>query len=497
MNLDRNPENSPSHEPLLAYPSPLKILAIVLASTFAVEVGVMLILARFPPMPMILAAVVDATVLSLLLVPLLVLFLFRPLRRQMQQIQEAERNYRLLFENNIDGIFRSTPSGRFLAVNPALARLLGYGSPQEVIVAVTNISQHVFDRPEEAQQVISLLTGQGCVQGMELGFRTKDNRAGWVSLSAWVVLKSDGTIDYMEGNLQDITARKLAEQKAENLRSALMEASRLAGRADVAAEVLHNVGNSLNSVNVSALLLLEMVRNSKVKRVGEVAALLREHPDIAQFLTDDPKGRRLPIYLSQLGNSLLTEKEANLKELDALVRGIEQVMKAVAMQQTHVGVVGVDELTDLSSLTEDAIALSSEGMTQDFRLRLVREYEPLPPQQLDRHKVRRIIAHLIRNARTACLQNGRDDKIVKVRLRRQPQSTLIEVIDNGVGISPERLNRIFSQGFTDHQGHHGFGLHGTALAANELGGSLIAESNGLDQGATFRFELPFRPAAQA
>lgn len=108
--------------------------------------------------------------------------------------------------------------------------------------------------------------------------------------------------------VQDITERRLAEQELEDLHKRLLVASRQAGMAEVATNVLHNVGNVLNSVNVSASLVSQQIKTSKCVKLGQVAALLTEHAgDLASFLTG-PRGKHVPGYLQELGAHLVHER---------------------------------------------------------------------------------------------------------------------------------------------------------------------------------------------
>ena len=118
-------------------------------------------------------------------------------------------------------------------------------------------------------------------------------------------------------------------------------------------------------------------------------------------------------------------------------------------------------------------------------------YDKLPHMTLDKHKVMQILINFLSNAKYACDAGQKHEKMVAVRLKMiAPDRVRMEVADNGIGIAPENIKRIFSQGFTTRKGGHGFGLHSGALAAKELGGTISAESTGIGQGATFILEIP-------
>jgi len=150
---------------------------------------------------------------------------------------------------------------------------------------------------------------------------------------------------------------------------------------------------------------------------------------------------------------------------------------------------GVIETVHLSELVEDALRINEAAWVR-HQVQVVREFEPAPPVSVDKHKVLQVLINLLRNAKYACDDLDRPDKQIVVRIVHDQNQVKTSVIDNGVGIPPENLTRIFAHGFTTRKGGHGFGLHSAALAAREMGGSLIAQSEGLGRGATFTLELP-------
>ena len=295
--------------------------------------------------------------------------------------------------------------------------------------------------------------------------------------------------------IEDITERRLAETELERVHKLLLVASRDAGMAEVATNVLHNVGNVLNSVNVSASIVSERIKKSKCAGLTRVAALLSEHAaDLTTFLTGS-QGRNLPAYLQELAADLIAERDAASAELAALRGNVEHIKEIVAMQQSYAGRGGVTEMVDIRTLVEDSLRMN-EGAFSRHGVTLVREFQEVPLITIDKHKVLQILVNVIRNAKYACDESGSAEKRVTVRVRTVNDTMLIAVIDTGVGIPPENLERIFSHGFTTRKGGHGFGLHSCALAAKDLGGSLQAESAGPGQGATFTLTLPLTQPEQ-
>ena len=267
-----------------------------------------------------------------------------------------------------------------------------------------------------------------------------------------------------------------------------------ASMAEVAETALHNVGNVLNSASVSASLVSQRLRASRVQNINKASDLLREHQaDLPRFLAEDPKGRLLPAYLQTLGSHLLAEHAELLKELDVLTKSLEHMKEIVAVQQSYARKSGTLETLQPAELVEDALRMNWAAFER-HGVAIVRQFTPTPAITVDKHKVLQILVNLIRNAKYAMDEAGRTQKVLTLEIAPKPEEGLvIRVRDNGIGIPAENLVRIFDHGFTTKREGHGFGLHSGALAAAELGGKLSAQSEGVGQGATFCLELPCAP----
>jgi signal transduction histidine kinase len=289
----------------------------------------------------------------------------------------------------------------------------------------------------------------------------------------------------------EISERKRMEEQIEKDHKQLLEVSRQAGMAEVATNVLHNVGNVLNSVNVSANVIWDLIRRSRVRNLPQAAAMLQEHShDLAEFLGHDPKGKRLPEYFMSVAGHLTQEQEALLQELGSLTYNLEHINEIVAMQQNYAKVIGILESINFTELVEDALRMNI-GALHRHKVQVVREYAPNIPQiMVDKHKVLQILTNLIHNAKYACEASARDEKKIILKITHGEGRVGVSVADNGIGIPPENMTKIFKQGFTTRKGGHGFGLHGGALAAKELGGKLEVASDGPGLGARFTLELP-------
>jgi signal transduction histidine kinase len=286
----------------------------------------------------------------------------------------------------------------------------------------------------------------------------------------------------------DVTHQVLDEERRQELQLQLRDASRDAGMAEVATGVLHSVGNVLNSLGVSAALMQTQLRDSRVVNVQRTAALLNDQGGRAgQFLDEDERGKQLPTYLAQLGEYLSAENQRLQTEAAAIAAHVGHIRTIVAAQQTYARRGGVTEAVDVAELLDNAVAIHFADMT-DVSIR--REYEPLEPLTLDRHKLIQILGNLLSNARHALKAMSSGPRKLTLRIHRESGFVAIEVLDSGVGIQQEVLHRLFEFGFTTKKDGHGFGLHTSAILAKELEGELAGFSDGAGEGARFILRLP-------
>jgi len=295
----------------------------------------------------------------------------------------------------------------------------------------------------------------------------------------------------------EVAERARAERELKELTAQLVEASRQAGMAEVATGVLHNVGNVLNSVNLSATLIREKLQQSRLSHLSKAISVLREQEaDLASFLTSDPKGRQMPQFLGRLTEHLVEENKDLIEETDTLDKNVQHIKQIVTMQQSLARVFGVTESLHAERLMEEAMQFNLAAFDR-HGIKVVRQYAPVPPVLVDRHKVLQILINLLRNAKQALRETDKVDKQVTLSIGTTEDGRVrLAVTDNGIGITEENLTKIFRHGFTTKKDGHGFGLHSGALAAKEMNGSLSVHSDGPGAGATFTVELPAAAAVK-
>ncbi|HEY0096169.1 MAG TPA: ATP-binding protein, partial [Archangium sp.] len=271
----------------------------------------------------------------------------------------------------------------------------------------------------------------------------------------------------------------------------LVQTARQAGMAEIATNVLHNVGNVLNSVYTSSQLARDRVGGLRLEHVSKVATLLEEHQEnLTTFVTQDARGRNVMPFLNKLGQNLLKERQEILTLLEDVGRYTEHIGDIVKVQQNHARTPRMNEPVHLTALVDDAMRINAAALTR-HQVKVLRQLDSLPPVMTDKHKTLMILVNLVSNAKYAMDSVPLNERVLTVKLETPTTDRVrIEIHDNGMGIAPELLTRIFQYGFTTREEGHGFGLHSSALAAQELEGSLKVHSEGPGKGATFTLEMP-------
>ncbi|MFI4886895.1 MAG: MHYT domain-containing protein [Steroidobacterales bacterium] len=328
---------------------------------------------------------------------------------------------------------------------------------------------------------------------MRMRVAVPDARTVHLQAHARLFRDDGGRLRRLLGVAWDVTEQVRQDERRLQLQVQLQQASRHAGMAEVATGVLHSVGNALNSLGVSALLLQSRLRESRVTNVDRAAKLIGEQgPRIGEFFASDPRGRELPGYLRQLGEHLVAEHRNHCDEAQAVVTHVEHIGKIIAAQQTYARHGGSVEEVDLAELIEHALIMYFAASAE---VTVRREHRGVGRVMVDRHKLLQIMGNLLSNARHALRQRTEGPRELIVRLRTAPPGFFaIDVEDTGVGIGAESMKRLFEFGFTTKKDGHGFGLHASANLVKEMGGELSARSDGADRGACFTVRLPMAAA---
>jgi PAS domain S-box-containing protein len=410
-------------------------------------------------------------------------------------LRKGEERFRQVVESAGDWIWEINVDGLYTYASPVVERVLGY-KPEEIVGKKYFYDFFVPDVKEKLKKAaFEAFTDRKTFKGFVTPNIHKNGSTIIIETSGTPIIDEKGNLCGYRGADKDITERQQKEKELQKIHEELVSASHRAGMAEVAADVLHNVGNVLNSINVSTTLITEKVARSELANLQKVASIIDEHlEEIGTFITEHPQGKHIPVYLTEVCKCLQGEQEDIISKLRVLTGNVQHIKDIISMQQAYARISGVSMRASLGQLVEDAIQINSAGL-QRHETRLIREFEELPDVEIDKQKVLQILVNLISNAKYALSDSKKAEKLLTIRIYKHGQDRLrIEVADNGVGISEKNLTKIFSHGFTTKRHGHGFGLHSGALAASEMGGSLTVHSDGVEQGATFTLELPFKPA---
>jgi signal transduction histidine kinase len=304
--------------------------------------------------------------------------------------------------------------------------------------------------------------------------------------------------DYLNAMTHELESRERERAEAalrdEAMQRELLEVSRMAGMAEIATGVLHNVGNVLNSLNVSVSVVGDQLRDSKVASLSRTVDLYAGHPGgLEAFLATD-KGKLLPQFLASVSKRLVEENAHARVELATVIKNVDHIKTIVATQQRYANTFGANEALDVAGVIGDALKMGEASFAR-HGIELVRDFPEIGPEiDSDRHKLLQILINLISNARHALEDRTLEHRRLVVCVRTTATTVTISVTDTGVGIPADNLAKIFQHGFTTKKGGHGFGLHASANAARELGGRLVVSSDGPGRGATFTLELPSKRA---
>lgn len=416
--------------------------------------------------------------------------------RTSEVLRQNEQRHRNLLASLPIGVFETTRSGKVKFANPHLLGLVGL--PSHLDPTFVSLGDGRIFPAVDRERLWHRLENQREVRGFGATFRHFDGSAFEVVINARLKTTAPGEELMCEGTVEDVTVRNRAQRDLDALHGQLVMASRQAGMAEVATGVLHNVGNVMTSVNLIVHDVQDRLRNTRLAHLHRVVEVLRrEQPQLAEYLSTDQAGRKLTDFLAQLEEHLKGENQQLLTDVEGLVRHFEHIREIIVTQQGSAQLFGVIETLSPAQLFEDALRLNAESLDR-HGITLERIFQSTAAVQADRHKVLQILVNLLKNAKDALQVVKPGERSMRVRVAAVDERLIaLSVEDNGPGISRENLTRIFQHGFTTKPSGHGYGLHSSVLAAREMGGDLVATSEGLGKGSTFTLTLPAAKAAAA
>ncbi|HYD42568.1 MAG TPA: substrate-binding domain-containing protein [Anaeromyxobacter sp.] len=293
----------------------------------------------------------------------------------------------------------------------------------------------------------------------------------------------------VRGYATELEAR--IDVRTEQLREAqkqVADTAHRAGMAEIAVGLMHNVGNLLNSVSVSAERIVGLCGDPRLGGLVKTAELLEGCPDaLVNFLVKEARAPLLAQYLRRSAEELDRERGAIRVEGREMLENVTLIRDTVKTLQEYARgerELMLHEALDLRAVVETALKVQQSTLSR-HSVQVVRDLAPVPPVLAQRAKLVHILVNLVKNGIEAMQATPLPQRILTVRLRNGERGIELRVTDAGEGIPEANLLRVFSYGFTTKAGGHGFGLHTCANHVARMGGTIHAESEGPGKGASF------------
>ncbi len=298
--------------------------------------------------------------------------------------------------------------------------------------------------------------------------------------------------------VRNVSVRKQTELALKQAQEDLINVAHKAGMADIATGVLHDVGNLLNSINVSSELIGGVVRNSAIDGMVKINKLLQDHPDdLGEFLTLDPTGKRLPEAYDYLEKTLSEERNKVIAETERLQHRLGLLRQVISTQQDYARLGLFYQEVNLLEVIDDALALQQTHLS-NHAVRIEKDCDESLVFTTQKTKLIYILVNLITNAVDALKASNTPEaeRLITISAEATEDEVHLNVSDNGVGIPAESHTKIFAHGFTTKVTGHGFGLHTCANFMKEIGGSITVHSDGDGLGSCFHLVFPRQAASK-
>jgi PAS domain S-box-containing protein len=405
-----------------------------------------------------------------------------PLEHMQDTLRKIEDRYKSIFDNAREGIFQSTPDGRLLNLNPAMAEIFGFASPQEMRAAYEDLAIQMYVRPQDRQRLVAEALRTGHIQSQEMQLKRKDGSAFWAALCGRAVQDSHGDILYLEGFLQDVNERKMLE-------SQLLQTQKLEAIGQLAAGIAHEINTPAQYVLNNVWFIKDAVEKiaQALQGHGRLLEELAVHPHLAgdiERLQAADKELQLDFFLAELP-AAIAETVQGLDRITAIVRSVKQFAHPGHAQA---------QPANPNDLVRDTVNVSRNEWK--YVADLTTDLDPdLPPVPCLVHEIGQVLLNLIINAAHAVADknvHGSDRGVIAVSTRLVGDWVEIRIQDSGTGIPEHARDHVFEPFFTTKAVGKGTGqglylAHRTVVAQH--GGRLNFETES-GRGTTFVVALP-------
>lgn len=394
------------------------------------------------------------------------------MEQALRQERLAEAKYRSIFNNAADGIFRRTPEGRYLDANPAMARMLGYGSAGELIAGVTDIERQLYVDPRCHADLIGLLERQSAVEGVEAQLYRRDRSVIWVSLSMRVVRDAAGRARFYEGMAEEITERKRTEE-------ALRESEQKYRQLSEALE--QRVKESIEELQRKNKILVSQARQAIMgEMLNSIAHQWRQPLNMLALLVQDLQMTKRVQGLSD--EYIDTNVKKSLEVINHMSRTIDDFRYFFRQDKEKVA------FRVLESIEKTLSILDGSFQVQGIRTEVIPIGDPIingyPTEFVQ------VLLNILINARDALIERQVELPQVSVKVLSEGGRAVVIIADNAGGIPPEIIDQIFEPYFTTKGPEQGTGIGlfmSKTIVEKNMNGLLRVRNVG--GGAEFRIEV--------
>ncbi len=428
-------------------------------------------------------------------------------QKQAEQLLQSEKDLvEQLFESSESAIAQGNDRATVLRINRSFTRIFGYTAEEAVGRQIDELIA-TEEQKGDAHSVNERVWRRQNVYLDHVARRRKDGSRVYVSLTVSPIVVNDKRVgsyaiwrDVTEQVNNEIELAKyrdhleeLVEKRTAQLAKAqneLLQAAHKAGMVEMANGTLHNVGNVLNSVKTSTEMINRISSGVPYQRFRKANALLRDNMDnIVAFVANDPKGKLLLEYYLQLEDQFNNMEDEIRHQLGRLKRNVDMVVEIIATQQSTGKGKQFTEKCYLDQIVDETLDVQ-EDMIEQHEITVIKEIRASPVVAVQRTKLIHILINLIRNAKDAMIDTPIKERFLRIAVSADNDRAAIAVTDNGIGVDPQHLEKLFTHGFTTKKRGHGFGLHTCAEYMAEMEGEITADSPGQGQGATFTMRFP-------
>ncbi len=286
-------------------------------------------------------------------------------------------------------------------------------------------------------------------------------------------------------------------QKLVEAQRRLLDQAHDAGMAEMAANLMHQVGNNLNNMVSSAEQVVLLADGGQpIELLQRLNGLLEEHEtDLATFLTEDERGRKLPDALRRLVGHLAEWRHEIHGESVQLATQVDKLGEVLRAQEQFLQVPRFKTKTDINQTVAEMLEME-ETYFKNQGIFVRSELNPLPPLSLEKPRLCHVLLFVLKNAAEALLQHEQlSTRWISVETNLDEDGCVITVEDNGIGMDRNQLQHMYREGYSTKENHLGFGLHYCGNTMREMGGRIEIDSAGVARGARVRLWLPLDEAA--